>query len=122
MCTNLVHLLQAKEPHMLGSEVKFADSKSKSFKKVTLQFSQATLKVFKDSKVRFSSHLVTQIIVINVPKLQCTAEQASWKIEDIVWYMGCEPKRTAPSKFTFTFSNKTYHFTRYDDSIYDYDF
>lgn len=36
---------------MHGSEVKVADSKSKSYRKVQLQFSQATLKLFKDVKV-----------------------------------------------------------------------
>lgn len=36
---------------MVGSEVKVADSKSKSYRKGHLHFSQATLKLFKDAKV-----------------------------------------------------------------------
>ncbi|ODN03250.1 Arf-GAP with Rho-GAP domain, ANK repeat and PH domain-containing protein 2, partial [Orchesella cincta] len=45
---SLVHY--AKEPKSISGELKFADSKSKSFRKYTFQFSQATLKYYKDAK------------------------------------------------------------------------
>ncbi|CAL8078882.1 unnamed protein product [Orchesella dallaii] len=90
---SLVHY--AKEPKSISGELKFADSKSKSFRKYTFQFSQAMLKYYKDAK--------------------STTELGSWKIEDIVWYMGCEPKRNAPTRWTFTIVKRNYPFKRSKD-------
>lgn len=68
------------------AELRFADSKSKNFKPFMFEFTQATLKYFKD---RYS-----------------LTELSAWNIEDIVWYLGHEPKRNPPSKYTVTFITK----------------
>lgn len=54
-------------------ELKFADTRSKSFKTYPFEFSQAKLSCYKD-KV-------------------CSNKLHEWKIEDIVWYLGHESKR-----------------------------
>lgn len=42
---------------------------------------------------------ICQLILLNIFfLLQSTTELGSWKIEDMVWYMGCEPKRNAPTR------------------------
>lgn len=68
------------------AELRFADSKSKNFKPFMFEFTQANLKYYKD---RYS-----------------TTEISSWNIEDIVWYLGHDPKRNPTSKYTVTYITK----------------
>nr|CAD7256464.1 unnamed protein product [Timema shepardi] len=62
-----------KQPMTMCGELRFADQKSKSFKNYLFEFSQAKLSYYKDKS---GSNKLNE-----------------WKIEDIVWYFGHEPKR-----------------------------
>lgn len=66
-------LLQIKPPMTVSGELKFADTKSKCFKNYTFEFSQAKLCCYKDKG--------------------CAVKLHEWKIEDMIWYLGHEPKR-----------------------------
>lgn len=55
---------QAKEAKSISGELKYADSKSKSFRKFTFQFSQAAFKYYKDSKVNEYTHQFLKILFI----------------------------------------------------------
>ncbi|CAG7726258.1 unnamed protein product, partial [Allacma fusca] len=79
-------------------EFKYVDSKSKSYRKYAFEFSGAKLKQYKDTKT--------------------TNELESWKIEDIIWYIGHEVKRVPPTRFNFTFIPRTYDFKRSKDEPY----
>lgn len=71
----------------LLDELRFSDlSWGKTFKKVLFEFVNAKLSVYKDPKA--------------------TRSIGSWKIEDIIWYMGCEKKRSPPTVYSFTFIDK----------------
>ncbi|OQV18085.1 putative Arf-GAP with Rho-GAP domain, ANK repeat and PH domain-containing protein 1 [Hypsibius exemplaris] len=61
-------------------------SKEKSFKKMALDFSKMNLTCYKN--------------------LSGEKSIGSWRIEDIVWFRGCSPQRSPPSKWTFTFIEK----------------
>ncbi|XP_022910066.1 arf-GAP with Rho-GAP domain, ANK repeat and PH domain-containing protein 2 [Onthophagus taurus] len=71
----------------VSGELKYADSKSKNFRSHMFDLRQAKLSYYKDHKC------------INVIE--------SWKIEDLTWYFGHEPKRNnIPSKHVITFLMK----------------
>lgn len=57
----------------ISGELKFADTRTKNLKTYLFEFSQAKLCCYKD-KV-------------------CSVKFHEWKIEDIIWYLGHEPKR-----------------------------
>lgn len=76
----------AKAPMAPSGELRFADLKSKSFKSYLFEFSQAKLSYYKDK--------------LGSVKL------GEWKIEDIVWYIGHEPKRNPQTRWAITFINK----------------
>ncbi|KAI4502852.1 hypothetical protein M0802_001896 [Mischocyttarus mexicanus] len=72
-----------KPPMTISGELKFADVKSKNFKNYLFEFSQAKLYCYKD-KV-------------------CSTKLHEWKIEDVIWYLGHEPKRNPQMGWTITF-------------------
>ncbi|KAK6629209.1 hypothetical protein RUM43_003026 [Polyplax serrata] len=78
----------SKNPVIISEELKFADQKSKTFKTCQFEFSQAKLICYKD-------------------KL-CSQKIGEWKVEDIVWYFGSEPKRVPHAKWSITFIEKQF--------------
>lgn len=76
----------AKPPISKSGELKFADRKTKSFKSYTFEFSQAKLSYYKDKA--------------------CAHKLNEWKIEEIIWYIGHEPKRNPQSRWAITFIDK----------------
>ncbi|XP_054275592.1 arf-GAP with Rho-GAP domain, ANK repeat and PH domain-containing protein 3-like isoform X2 [Macrosteles quadrilineatus] len=76
----------AKPPVAQCGELRFADLKSKSFKCHLFEFSQAKLCYYKDKAG--------------------SIKLGEWKIEDIVWYIGHEPKRNPHTRWAITFINK----------------
>ncbi|XP_018335487.1 arf-GAP with Rho-GAP domain, ANK repeat and PH domain-containing protein 1 [Agrilus planipennis] len=70
----------------VSGELKFADNKSRMFKNFIFELAQAKLTCYKDKT--------------------CAVKLSSWNIEDIVWYLGNEPKRNPQSKWTITFFPK----------------
>ncbi|XP_015607808.1 uncharacterized protein LOC107273795 isoform X2 [Cephus cinctus] len=76
-----------KPPMTISGELKFADTKSKHFKSYLFEFSQAKLCCYKD-------------------KVCCT-KLHEWRIEDIVWYLGHEPKRNPQMGWCITFIIKS---------------
>ncbi|XP_014605438.1 PREDICTED: arf-GAP with Rho-GAP domain, ANK repeat and PH domain-containing protein 1 [Polistes canadensis] len=72
-----------KPPMTISGELRFADVKSKNFKTYLFEFSQAKLYCYKD-KV-------------------CSTKLHEWKIEDVIWYLGHEPKRNPQMGWTITF-------------------
>lgn len=71
----------ANQTFSVFGEAFFADLKSKSFKKNMLSMSNARLTINKNEDV----------------------ELASWPIEEISWYLGCESKRHPPHSLNMTF-------------------
>ncbi|KAG7211462.1 hypothetical protein KM043_010743 [Ampulex compressa] len=91
---DIVHLI--KPPMTTAGELKFADTKTKSFKNYLFEFSQAKLCCYKD-KV-------------------CSIKLHEWKIEDIVWYLGHEPKRNPQMGWSVTFISRNKKPTRCKES------
>ncbi|RLU19239.1 hypothetical protein DMN91_007796 [Ooceraea biroi] len=87
-----------KPPMTISGELKFADTKTKNLKTYLFEFSQAKLCCYKD-KV-------------------CSVKFHEWKIEDIVWYLGHEPKRNPQMGWSITFIMKNKKPTRCKDSPY----
>ncbi|XP_063245220.1 uncharacterized protein LOC134546360 [Bacillus rossius redtenbacheri] len=87
-----------KQPLTMCGELRFADQKSKSFRSYLFEFSQAKLCYYKDKRGS---------IKLN-----------EWKIEDIVWYLGHEPKRDPQVRWSVTFIPKTGKPKRSKDSPY----
>ncbi|KAH0535313.1 arf-GAP with Rho-GAP domain, ANK repeat and PH domain-containing protein 1 isoform X1 [Cotesia glomerata] len=85
-----------KPPMTISGELKFADTKSKHFKSYLFEFSQAKLCCYKDKACAIKIH--------------------EWKIEDIIWYLGHEPKRNPQSGWSITFLLKNKKPTRCKDS------
>ncbi|XP_076759768.1 rhoGAP_ARAP and RA_ARAPs domain-containing protein RhoGAP15B isoform X1 [Xylocopa sonorina] len=85
-----------KPPMTTSGELKFADTKSKHFKNYLFEFSQAKLYCYKD-KV-------------------CANILYEWKVEDIIWYLGHEPKRNPQTGWSITFIEKNKKPTRCKDS------
>ncbi|CAG9856103.1 unnamed protein product [Phyllotreta striolata] len=71
------------KPYPVSGEMRFADSKTRLFKQHTFQFSQGKLTCFKDKTGEIILH--------------------SWNIEDIIWYLGHESKRSPMSRWCITF-------------------
>ncbi|XP_076272951.1 rhoGAP_ARAP and RA_ARAPs domain-containing protein RhoGAP15B isoform X2 [Rhynchophorus ferrugineus] len=71
------------KPLPVSGELRFADSRSKVFRTLLFQFTQGCLSCFKDKSN--------------------DASMFSWRIEDLIWYFGHEPKRNPQSKWTLTF-------------------
>ncbi|KAL1130714.1 hypothetical protein AAG570_011955 [Ranatra chinensis] len=88
----------AKPPMTKCGELKYADPKSKSFKTYLFEFSQAKLSYYKDKA--------------------CSIKLNEWKIEDIIWYIGHEPKRNPQSRWAITFVNKDLKMKRSNESPY----
>nr|XP_018909007.1 PREDICTED: arf-GAP with Rho-GAP domain, ANK repeat and PH domain-containing protein 1 [Bemisia tabaci] len=76
----------AKPPLAMCGELRFADTKSKSFKSYLFEFSQARLCYYKDKRG--------------------SVKLNEWRIEDIVWYIGYEPKRNPHTRWALTFIDK----------------
>ncbi|KAK9500341.1 hypothetical protein O3M35_001622 [Rhynocoris fuscipes] len=76
----------AKPPISKSGELKFADQKSKSFRNYLFEFSQAKLSYYKDKA--------------------CSIKLNEWPIEDIIWYIGHEPKRNPQTRWAITFIQK----------------
>ncbi|XP_077517714.1 rhoGAP_ARAP and RA_ARAPs domain-containing protein RhoGAP15B isoform X1 [Amblyomma americanum] len=76
-------LVSNRQPLSVFSELRFAEARQKSFKKSVLEFTGGKITQYKDSK---ASQLLNQ-----------------WNIEDVLWFMGCESRRSPPSKWNFTF-------------------
>lgn len=87
-----------KPPMTISGELKFADTKTKNLKTYLFEFSQAKLYCYKD-KV-------------------CSVKVHEWKIEDIIWYLGHEPKRNPQMGWSITFITKNKKPTRCKDSPY----
>ncbi|EFN61039.1 Centaurin-delta-1 [Camponotus floridanus] len=87
-----------KPPMTISGELKFADTKTKNLKNYLFEFSQAKLCCYKD-KV-------------------CSVKLYEWKIEDIIWYLGHEPKRNPQMGWSVTFITKNKKPTRCKDSPY----
>ncbi|XP_076385474.1 rhoGAP_ARAP and RA_ARAPs domain-containing protein RhoGAP15B isoform X2 [Megachile rotundata] len=83
-------------PMTTSGELKFADRKSKNFKNYLFEFSQAKLYCYKD---KF-----------------CSNKLCEWKIEDIIWYLGHEPKRNPQTGWSITFIAKNKKPTRCKES------
>lgn len=77
----------AKAPLTVSSELKYADRKMKSFKNYLFEFSEAKLHYFKDKKT--------------------SSKIKEWPIEDIIWYLGYEPKRDPKTRWSITFIDKS---------------
>ena len=77
------YLTQPQLPITMFSELKFADRNSKSFKKVLFEFIGAKLTCYRDAK--------------------SDKPLGQWNIEDIIWYLGAEKKRSPPNQLVFTF-------------------
>lgn len=75
------------KPLPVSGELKYADCKTKTFKGYTFEFAQAKLSYYKDKT--------------------CSCKLGSWNIEDMLWYLGHEPKRNPQSNWTITFITKT---------------
>ncbi|XP_017763799.1 PREDICTED: uncharacterized protein LOC108553426 isoform X2 [Eufriesea mexicana] len=85
------------KPSMTTSgELKFADTKSKNFKNYLFEFSHAKLYCYKDKG--------------------CANVLSEWKIEDIIWYLGHEPKRNPQTGWSITFIAKNKKPTRCKES------
>ncbi|XP_069692438.1 arf-GAP with Rho-GAP domain, ANK repeat and PH domain-containing protein 1 [Periplaneta americana] len=80
---------QAKFPMALCGDLRFADRKSRSFKTHLFEFSQAKLCYYKDKRG--------------------SVKLGEWRIEDIVWYLGHEPKRSPQMRWAVTFIDKHKH-------------
>ncbi|XP_067012287.2 arf-GAP with Rho-GAP domain, ANK repeat and PH domain-containing protein 1 [Anabrus simplex] len=76
----------AKPPLAMCAELRFADSSTKSFKTFLFEFSQARLCYYKDKRGSI--------------KVQ------EWNVEDIIWYLGFEPKRNPQARWSITFIPK----------------
>lgn len=76
-------LVSNRQPLSVFSELRYAEARQKSFKKSVLEFTGGKITQYKDSK---ASQLLNQ-----------------WNIEDVLWFMGCESRRSPPSKWNFTF-------------------
>lgn len=76
----------AKQAVPKSGELKFADLKSKSFKTYVFEFSQAKLSYYKDKSG--------------------SCKLGEWRIEDISWYLGHEPKRNPQMRWSITFVSK----------------
>lgn len=76
-------LVSNRQPLSVFSELRFAEARQKSFKKSVFEFTGGKITQYKDSK---ASQLLNQ-----------------WNIEDVLWFMGCESRRSPPSKWNFTF-------------------
>ncbi|XP_012521391.2 uncharacterized protein LOC105827804 [Monomorium pharaonis] len=87
-----------KPPMTISGELKFADTKARNLKNYLFEFSQAKLCCYKD-KV-------------------CSVKLHEWKIEDIIWYLGHEPKRNPQMGWSITFITKNKKPTRCKDSPY----
>ena len=74
----------ASPPMSVFGEALYSDLKMKSFKKYNFSMSNARLTISKSEDT----------------------EVASWPIEDISWYFGCEPKRHSPYSFNVTFIHR----------------
>ncbi|KOC67459.1 Arf-GAP with Rho-GAP domain, ANK repeat and PH domain-containing protein 2 [Habropoda laboriosa] len=85
-----------KPPMTTSGELKFADTKSKNFKNYLFEFSHAKLYCYKD-KV-------------------CANVLYEWKVEDIIWYLGHEPKRNPQTGWSITFIAKNKKPTRCKES------
>ncbi|KAK0177358.1 hypothetical protein PV328_001420 [Microctonus aethiopoides] len=85
-----------KPPMTVSGELKFADTKSKNFKTYLFEFSQAKLCCYKDKA--------------------CAVKLNEWKIEDIIWYLGHEPKRNPQMGWSITFILKNKKPTRCKES------
>ncbi|XP_046141866.1 uncharacterized protein LOC114871103 isoform X1 [Osmia bicornis bicornis] len=83
-------------PMTTAGELKFADKKSKNFKNYLFEFSHAKLYCYKD---KF-----------------CSNKLYEWKIEDIIWYLGHEPKRNPQTGWSITFIAKNTKPTRCKES------
>ncbi|XP_071446305.1 uncharacterized protein RhoGAP15B [Hetaerina americana] len=80
------HLARTKPPTIVNGELRFADARSKSFRTYMFEFSQAKLSCYKDKRG--------------------SVKLAEWKVEDILWYLGHEPKRNPQSRWSITFIDK----------------
>ncbi|XP_076171289.1 rhoGAP_ARAP and RA_ARAPs domain-containing protein RhoGAP15B isoform X2 [Ptiloglossa arizonensis] len=89
-------MLLIKPPLTPSGELKFADRKTKHFKSYLFELTQAKLCCYKD-KV-------------------CSTKLYEWKIEDIVWYMGHEPKRNPQTGWSITFIPRNKKPTRCKES------
>ncbi|XP_043517940.1 uncharacterized protein LOC122532867 isoform X2 [Frieseomelitta varia] len=87
-----------KPPMTTSGELKFADTKSKNFKNYLFEFSQAKLYCYKDRV--------------------CANVLYEWKVEDIIWYLGHEPKRNPQTGWSITFIAKNKKPTRCKESPY----
>ncbi|KAK1125580.1 hypothetical protein K0M31_005939 [Melipona bicolor] len=87
-----------KPPMTTSGELKFADTKSKNFKSYLFEFSQAKLYCYKDRV--------------------CANVLYEWKVEDIIWYLGHEPKRNPQTGWSITFIAKNKKPTRCKESPY----
>ncbi|XP_070517337.1 uncharacterized protein Rhogap15b isoform X2 [Cardiocondyla obscurior] len=72
-----------KPPMTISGELKFADTKTKNLKSYLFEFSQAKLCCYKDKVYSVKFH--------------------EWKIEDIIWYLGHEPKRNPQMGYIYIF-------------------
>ncbi|KAI4471292.1 rho gtpase activating protein at 15b isoform c [Holotrichia oblita] len=79
-----IYMSDATRP--IEGELRFADCKSRNFRAFMFAVSHGNLSCYKDK--------------------MCKQLFTSWKIEDIVWYLGNESKRSPPSKHTITFISK----------------
>ncbi|KAG8225490.1 hypothetical protein J437_LFUL009483 [Ladona fulva] len=84
--TDVAPLIMSKTPPTVNGKLRFADTRAKSFKTFTFEFSQAKLSYYKDER---GSNKI-----------------ADWKVEDILWYLGHEPKRNPQTRWSITFINR----------------
>ncbi|XP_076647244.1 rhoGAP_ARAP and RA_ARAPs domain-containing protein RhoGAP15B isoform X4 [Halictus rubicundus] len=83
---DILPLVNIKPPLTPSGELKFASSKMKHFKTYLFEFTQGKLCCYKD-KV-------------------CSTKMYEWRIEDIIWYLGHEPKRNPQTGWSITFITK----------------
>jgi len=76
-------------PLSIFSEIQFSDNKPKSrFSKFLFSVSSASITCYKEDKNGQ------------------TSEFNAWPVEDIIWYIGCEKKRSTPHPLNLTFISK----------------
>lgn len=98
VCDAILPLIETRQPLSMFSELRFADSRSKTFKKFVFEFIGAKLTYYKDARA--------------------SQPLGQWNVEDITWYIGIESKRSPPTRWGFTFIDRNQSIKRTKDNPY----
>ncbi|XP_067129820.1 arf-GAP with Rho-GAP domain, ANK repeat and PH domain-containing protein 1 isoform X2 [Centruroides vittatus] len=98
ICDAIMPLIQTRQPLSMFSELRFADFRSKTFRKFVFEFIGAKLTYYKDARA--------------------SQPLGQWNVEDITWYIGIESKRSPPTRWGFTFIDRNQTVKRTKDNPY----